>query len=208
MRYILSGSLRRADKRLRIAVELIDAASETALWSDRFNLELEDLFDLQDEIAGAVASRLSRQIDIAERRQESPHPRDMRAYGLVVRGRHLILKFTKEANWHARRLFEEAIEYAPEYGRAFSALSRTHNLDWRYAWSQRRRTRSNRPSSLLAAPRNSTVWTLSGYAELGYAKLYSRQHDEALVGICAGAWRSTRTTADIIVGICRCAGLR
>ena len=59
VRYILSGSLRRADKRLRIAVELIDAASESVLWSDRFNVEVEDLFDLQDEIAGAVAARLS-----------------------------------------------------------------------------------------------------------------------------------------------------
>ncbi len=78
VRYILGGSLRRADKRLRIAVELIDAASESALWSDRFNVELEDLFDLQDEIAGAVAARLSIQIDVAERRQESPHPRDLR----------------------------------------------------------------------------------------------------------------------------------
>ncbi len=74
------------------------------LWSDRFSLELEELFDLQEEIAGAVAARLSIQIDLAERRQESPYPRDMRAYGLVLRGQHLIFKFTKAANWHARRL--------------------------------------------------------------------------------------------------------
>ena len=181
VRYILSGSLRRADKRLRIAVELIDAASETALWSDRFNLELEDLFDMQDEIAGAVASRLSSQIDMAERRQESPHPRDMRAYGLVVRGRHLILKFTKEANWHARRLFEEAIEFAPEYGRAFSALSRTHNLDWRYAWSAT--PQDSLESAIVLARRAKEFDRLDahGFAELGYAKLYSKQLEEALV---------------------------
>ena len=181
VRYILGGSLRRADKRLRIAVELIDAATETALWSDRFNLELEDLFDLQDEIAGAVAARLSTQIDIAERRQELPHPRDMRAYGLVVRGRHLILKFTKEANWHARRLFEEAIEFAPEYGRAFSALSRTHNLDWRYAWSAT--PKDSLESAIVLARRAKELDRLDahGFAELGYAKLYSKQHDEALV---------------------------
>ena len=180
VRYILSGSLRRADKRLRIAVELIDAATETALWSDRFNLELEALFDLQDEIAGAVASRLSSQIDIAERRQELPHPRDMRAYGLVVRGRHLILKFTKEANWHARRLFEEAIEFAPEYGRAFSALSRTHNLDWRYSWSAK--PEDSLESAIVLARRAKEFDRLdaSGYAELGYAKLYRKQLEEAL----------------------------
>ncbi len=181
MRYILSGSLRRADKRLRIAVELIDAATETALWSDRFNLELEDLFDLQDEIAGAVASRLSSQIDIAEQRQESPHPRDMRAYGLVVRGRHLILKFTKEANWHARRLFEEAIEFAPEYGRAFSALSRTHNLDWRYAWSATPQDSLELAIVLARRAKEFDRLDAHGFAELGYAKLYSKQLEEALV---------------------------
>jgi adenylate cyclase len=179
VRYILGGSLRRAGKRLRIAVELIDAASDGVLWSDRFNVELEELFDLQDEITGSVAARLSIQIDFAERRQESPYPRDMRAYGLVVRGQRLILKFTKEANWHARRLFEEAAEYAPEYSRAFSALSRTHNLDWRYAWSQKPRESLEAAVGLARRAKELDRLDARGFAELAYAKLYSRQHDEA-----------------------------
>ncbi len=180
VRYILSGSLRRADRRLRITVELIDAGSEGVVWSDRFNVELEELFDLQEEIAGAVAARLSIQIDIVEQRLESPNPRDLRAYGLVVRGRHLIQKFTKEANWHARRLFEEAIEFAPEYSRAHSALSRTHNLDWRYAWSTT--PKASLESAIVFARRAREFDRLDagGFAELGYAKLYRRQHDEAL----------------------------
>ncbi len=180
VRYILGGSLRRADKRLRIAIELIDAASESALWSDRFNVELEELFDLQDEIAGAVAARLSIQIDFAERRQESSYPRDMRAYGLVLRGQHLIPKFTKEANWHARRLFEEAAEYAPEYSRAFSALSRTHNLDWRYAWSDKPRESLEAAVALARRAKELDRLDARGFSELAYAKLYSRQHDEAM----------------------------
>ena len=87
-----------------------------------------------------------------------------------MRGRHLILKFTKEANSHARRLFEEAIDFAPEYSRAHSALSRTHNLDWRYAWSESPKIRSNRPLYLLAAPRNLDRLDARGFAELGYAQ--------------------------------------
>jgi TolB-like protein/Tfp pilus assembly protein PilF len=180
VRYILGGSLRRADKRLRIAVELIDAAAETALWSDRFSVEVEDLFDLQDEIAGAVAARLSIQIDIAEQRQESPHPRDMRAYGLVVRGHHLVLRYAKDANRHARRLFEEAIDIAPEYSRAHSGLSRTYNHDWRYSWSKS--PEESLDSAIVYARRAKALDRLDarGFAELGYAKLYSKQHDEAL----------------------------
>jgi adenylate cyclase len=180
VRYILGGSLRRAGKRLRIAVELIDAASESVLWSDRFNVELEELFDIQDEITGSVAARLSIQIDYAERRQESPFPRDMRAYGLVLRGQHLILRFTREANWHARRLFEEAVEYAPEYSRAFSALSRTHNLDWRYAWSSEPKDSLEAAVSLARRAQELDRLDARGFSELAYAKLYSRQHDEAM----------------------------
>jgi adenylate cyclase len=180
VRYILSGSLRRADRRLRIAVELIDGASESVLWSDRFNVELDELFDLQDEIAGSVAARLSIQIDFAERRQESPYPRNMRAYGLVLRGQHLILKFTKEANWHARRLFEEAAEYAPDYSRVFSALSRSHNLDWRYAWSADPRGSLEAAVALARRAKELDPLDARGFSELAYAKLYSRQHDEAI----------------------------
>jgi adenylate cyclase len=180
VRYILWGSFRRAGQRLRIAFELIDAANESVLWSDRFTVELEELFDLQDEIAGAVASRLSIQIDLAEWRQQSRYPQDMRAYGLVVRGQHLILKFNKMGNWHARRLFEEALEYAPEYSRAHSALSRTHNLDWRYAWSST--PGQSLESAIVFARRAKEFDRLDarGFAELGYARLYRRQHREAI----------------------------
>jgi len=179
-RYLLNGSLRRADKRLRIAVELIDTASESVLWSDRFRVELEDLFDLQDEIAGAVAARLSVQIDFAEWRQESAYPRDMRAYGLLVRGQHLVLKFNKEANAHARRLFEEAIELAPQYSRAYSSISRTHNLDWRYSWSANPDDSLESAIAFARAAKKLDRLDARGFAELGYALLYRRRHDEAL----------------------------
>ncbi len=180
VRYILTGSLRRADKRLRIAVQLIDAASESTLWSDRLDVQLDDLFDLQEEIAGAVAARMSVQIDMAEQKQESYYPQDMRAYGLVLRGGQLLLKFTKESNRHARRLYEEAIDIAPDYSRAHSALSKTHNHDWRYSWS----TSPNESlESAIAFARRAKAFDrldARGFAELGYALLYSKQIDGAL----------------------------
>ena len=180
VRYVLDGSLRRAGKRLRIAVQLVDAASESVLWSDRFSGDVEDLFDLQEEVAGAVASRLSVQIDFAERRQESYYPRDMRAYGLVTRGQHLILQFRKEANLHARRLFDEALEIAPEYSRAHSAMSRTHNLDWRYSWSD---APDDSLEAAIALARGAVALDpldARGFAELGNAELYKKQLDESL----------------------------
>jgi len=182
VRYILGGSLRRADRRLRIAVELIDAETAGVLWSDRFSVTIDELFDVQDEIAGAVAARLSVQIDMVEQRQRSYYPRDMRAHGLVLRGQHLILQFNKVSNLHARRLFEEASELAPDYSRAHSSMSRTHNLDWRYSWSAAPLDSLQLALNLARRSTELDRFDARGFAEVGYALLYKRRHLESLAG--------------------------
>jgi DNA-binding SARP family transcriptional activator len=180
IRYLLSGNLRRAGKRMRIGVELIDAESEAVLWSDHFCIDGEELFDLQDEITGTVAARLAVQIDFADRQHESQCPRDMRAYSLVLRGYQLIQQYAKEANAHARRLFEEAIGIAPEYGCAYRALSRTHNLDWRYSWSAEPDRSLNTAVDLARRAVHLDPLDARGYAELGFAYLYKQRHDESI----------------------------
>jgi adenylate cyclase len=158
---------------------------------------MEELSDLQEEITGAVASRLAVQIDLAERRQESYYPSDMRAYGLVLRGRHLITRFTKEANAHARRLFEEAIAIAPDYGRAYSAMSRTHNLDWRYSWSPEPDLSLDTAVDLARNAIQLDRLDARAFAELGFAHLYKKQHDDSLADY-ARAMALNPNDADII----------
>lgn len=179
-RYLLGGSLLRAGRNLRAVVQLIEAESENVIWSDRFDVGLDQLFEIQDEITGAVASRLSVQIDFAEHRYEATRPRDMRSYGLVIRGHAMVLRFSRSANLHARRLFEEAAELAPAYARARSAISRTHNLDWRYAWSKD-------PTASLQTAVETARHAIQldrldsrAFAELGFANLYRKRHDESL----------------------------
>lgn len=179
-RYLLGGSLRQLGKRLRVAVELIDTDHEHVIWSDRFDFGLEELFDWQDEITATVASRLALQIDLAQLRRESRDPQDMRGYGLVLRGQQLILGFTKEANAHARRLFEEALELAPEFGRTYSAISRTHNLDWRYEWSPSPVASLDAAVEFARRAIERDPLDARGYAELGYAYLYRKRIDESV----------------------------
>ena len=178
--YLLSGSLQRAGKKVRVTVELIDAGTEAVVWFDRFHDEIDQLFEIQDEITGAVASRLSIQIDLAEHRREALHPPDMRSYGLVLRGQQMVLSITKEANAYGRGLFEEAIRCAPGYARAHSASSRTHNIDWRYSWSAD--PRASLDTAVAVAQRAIFLDRLDAhaFAELGFAHLYSKHIDEAL----------------------------
>ena len=179
-RYILGGSLRRSDKRLRIVVELRDAGSDSVVWSDRFDIVINELFELLDEVTAAVASRLAVQIDMAEHRQQAQSPSNMPAYGLVLRGQQLVLRFNRESNTLARRLFQEAIGIAPDFSRAHSAVSRTHNLDWRYSWSLA--PEDSLTTALDLARRAIELDRLDarGFAELGFSSLYTREHDESL----------------------------
>jgi TolB-like protein/class 3 adenylate cyclase/Flp pilus assembly protein TadD len=180
VRYLLGGSLRRAGKRLRVAVQLTGAELENVLWSDRFEIGIDELFELQDEIAGAVASRLAVQIDFAQQKQESQYPRDMRAYGLVLRGHQLVQRYTKEANAHARLLFDEALGFSRNYGRAYGGLSRTHNLDWRYSWSAKPNSSLDAAVDLAQKAIQLDPLDARGFAELGFAMLYQKRHEESL----------------------------
>lgn len=178
--YLLSGSLRRSGKRIRIGVELIAAESESVVWSDRFDIDRDEILDFLDEITTSVASRLAIQVDEAEGHREAYHPTDMHAYGLALRSQKLMLRFTKEANAHARHLLEEALELAPGYARAYAALSRTHNLDWRYCWSLEPKLSLETAISLALNAVQLDSLDARAFAELGFSHLYGKQHDQAL----------------------------
>jgi adenylate cyclase len=178
--YLLSGSLRRSGKRIRIGIELIATEAETVVWSDRFDINREEILDILDEITASVASRLAIQVDEAESRREAYYPTDMRAYGLALRSHRLMLQFTKEANAHARHLLEEAIELAPGYARAHAGLARTHNLDWRYCWSSDPKLSLQTAVDLALRAVRLDPLDAWAFGELGFAHLYGKQHSQAL----------------------------
>lgn len=122
--HILDGSVRRSGLRVRIFAELVDAATATRLWSDRFDRELTDVFALQDEIAGAVAAALS----IAFTPAAAVEPIDPEAYDLYLRERDLAID--RDAQAQRIHLLERAVERAPRFAGAWAALchARVHQL--------------------------------------------------------------------------------
>src|SRR5204862_3847360 len=86
VRYVLEGSVRKAGGRVRITAQLIDAETGAHLWADRFDGSLEDVFDLQDKIAGSVAGVIEPAVQAAEIRRSSKRPtNDLTAYDLYLR---------------------------------------------------------------------------------------------------------------------------
>jgi adenylate cyclase len=137
VRYVLEGSVRKVENRVRITAQLVDATTGYHLWSERYDWELKDIFALQDEVRQKIVLALKVKLTSEEQERFKRFPTDnLEAYDHVLRGVEYIYRFTKEANAQARQLFERAIALDPHYAGACALLGLTYWLDWLYQWSQ------------------------------------------------------------------------
>ena len=119
VRYVAEGSVRKAGNRVRVTVQLIDAATGTHVWVERYDRDLEDIFTIQDEVAQAIAATLPGRLEAADlERAERKPPENLAAYECVLTGKILHHRVTKEDNAEALRLLNRAIELDPHYAHA------------------------------------------------------------------------------------------
>ena len=120
VRYVLEGSIRKSGNRVRIAGQLIDAATGTHLWADRFDGALEDVFDLQDQVTTNVVGAIAPRLEQAEIERAKRKPTEsLDAYDLYLRGLSTIRQFSSEAISESLRLCHRAIELDPEFAAAY-----------------------------------------------------------------------------------------
>jgi serine/threonine protein kinase/tetratricopeptide (TPR) repeat protein len=123
---IVEGSVRKAANRLRVTVQLTDVERDRRIWSERYDGQLEDVFDMQDAIARMVVDALRRQIGAAEEDELVNTPAtDVRAYDFYLRGRHLLYRFGKKNLLEAVRQFSLAVEIDPAYAPAYAGMADT-----------------------------------------------------------------------------------
>jgi|SoiMethySBSTD1v2_1073268.scaffolds.fasta_scaffold64992_3 TolB-like protein/Tfp pilus assembly protein PilF len=130
---VLEGSVRKSGDRLRVTAQLINASDGYHLWSERYDSEMRDVFDLQDEITTAVIKALKVQLLGKEEEQADQmaalieqlkdHSRDLQAYQLYLRGRYFLNKFTTADALRAVKVFEEALEREPRLALAHAGLA-------------------------------------------------------------------------------------
>jgi adenylate cyclase len=125
--YVLEGSVRRAGSQVRITGQLVDALSGTHVWAGHFDGSLEDVFQLQDQIALSVAAVIEPALQAAEiRRSTAQSTNDVTAYDLYLRALAAFFPVTKEGVIEAQRLLEQAIEIDPHYAPALSWAAHCH----------------------------------------------------------------------------------
>jgi TolB-like protein/Flp pilus assembly protein TadD len=121
--HVLEGSVRKAGNTVRVTAQLIDAQTDTHLWSDTYDRELDDVFAIQDEIASQVAEALNLALFGVSGAQR---PVNLNAYTLYLQGRHLTQTGTPENLESAETMLKEALTLDPNYSEAWIALAQVY----------------------------------------------------------------------------------
>jgi TolB-like protein/Flp pilus assembly protein TadD len=127
VKYVLEGSIRVGADRLRVSAQLIEAASRSHVWAERFDREPSDLFSLQDEIVRTLVAAVEPELDDAERRNAtSASPERLDAWGAYHRGMWHVYRFTRQDTEQALAFFMKAIEAAPTDASGWTGRSFAH----------------------------------------------------------------------------------
>ncbi|WP_375776871.1 adenylate/guanylate cyclase domain-containing protein [Bradyrhizobium sp. ma5] len=180
-RYLLEGSVRKLGNRIRLTAQLIDSRDGSHLWADRFDGELDDVFDLQDRITREIVEALEVQLTVGERarvwRKRSGSPL---AYEYVLKGRALYVNFARQTHAQGRKLLEEALEINPAFMPALYLLGLTLTDQARFGWAKDED--ETYQAALDCADRALAVDPGFGeaYLVIGYVRTFQRRHDEAV----------------------------
>jgi len=151
--YLLTGSLRRAGSRLRINAELVDIATNFPLWSERYDREMADVFEVQDEIARKIAEALRITLSPQEEQALARKPTEnLQAYDLYLRGKSYARRVTRQDTEFALQMFESAVALDPQFALAHAAIAYTcAQYHWHFerapAWIDRARAASAKASA-------------------------------------------------------------
>jgi serine/threonine protein kinase/Flp pilus assembly protein TadD len=122
--FILEGSLRRAGNRLRITAQLVETHTGHTVWADRFDREMKDVFEVQDEIARSISQALRIKLSPQEEKAIARKPTESaQAYDYYLRGRQYFHQFRRKGFDFARQMFARAIVIDPRYARAYAGVA-------------------------------------------------------------------------------------
>ena len=152
--FVLGGSLRRSGTRLRINTQLMDAKKDFPLWSERYDREMQDVFEVQDEIAQKIAEALRVTLSPQEQQALAAKPTEnLQAYDLYLRGKSFARRLSRQDLEFALQMFENAVSLDPGFALAYAALANAcaqyhYHYERESTWIERAVAASRRASAL------------------------------------------------------------
>jgi len=178
--YVVEGSVRKDGSRVRISAQLIDVATGSHVWAERYDRELADVFAVQDEITEAIVAAIEPQLYAAENvRARRKAPESLDAWELVMRAMSHFWRMTREDNIAAQKLLEQAIAIDPNYAQALAVLAVSRTFGARMGWEDTRDSAEFAERAGLAAIRadGEDPWA---HVALGAAYSYLDRIEDAL----------------------------
>jgi adenylate cyclase len=181
VRYVLEGSVRRAEERVRITVQLIDALKGHHVWAERYDRLVKDIFVVQDEITMEILKALQVKLTAGDKASLIGKGTDnLEAYQKCLKALEEYERFSREGNILARQLCEEAIALAPDYPSAYRILGWTHFSDATYGWSKSRSESFKKAVELAQKTLELDDTQAAAHCLLGMIYLFQRQYDRAI----------------------------
>jgi eukaryotic-like serine/threonine-protein kinase len=147
---ILDGTVRRAGSRVRVTVQLVDARNGFQLWSERYDRQMEDIFEVQDEISRAIAEQLK----VTLGTKVKPATKNLDAYELYLKGRHFCIQRLASTVRLGMQCFQQAIEIDPQFGLAYAGLADCYGILRVYGWIS---AEEGKPPALAAVTKASAL---------------------------------------------------
>ncbi len=179
VRYVLQGSVRRTQSKLRVNAQLIDARSGVHLWAERYDREMQDVLEVQDEIAARIVGALEVKLTEEEKQRTARrYTNSADAYDAFLRGQDHYVRYTQEDNLQAQAAYQRAIDLDPDFARAYSALALTYATGQRFwrtdpAVARERALTLAEKAVALDAASPQTYWVL------GFVHLYRHEFAQA-----------------------------
>ena len=132
-RYIIGGSVRRAQDSVRITVQLVDVVTNRQVWGDTYKGKLDDIFEIQEQVAKQIVEALKLKLSFTEKLSLTKRQTvNVQAYDFYLRGQEYLYRLTKRSVEYAIQLFEKAIELDPRYAAAYAACSSAYGQMYQY----------------------------------------------------------------------------
>jgi adenylate cyclase len=181
VRYVLEGSVQKADRRLRITAQLIDAVSGYHLWGERYDRDMEDIFLLQDDVTEKIIAALRVKVEKAEIERVLRKPSEsLEAYDYALRGRAYVYATTKEQNARAQECFKVAIDLDPRFAGAYVGLGWACFNNWVHRWITDPQSSLDTAIELAQKAIVLDPSLPSAYRLLGECHLWKRQYEQAI----------------------------
>jgi adenylate cyclase len=180
VRYVLEGSVRKAGTRVRVTAQLIDSTSGGHVWASRYDRELTDIFDIQDELTKEIVAALKLKLTSGEQdRMAQRRNIDVRAFELYLRGREQAWQATRTSLIAARELLERAIAIDPDYAAPRAAVAMTHVLDYANGFSSDPEQSLKKGLELAQKAIDMDDEEPTGHYALGAVYMWSKDLDQA-----------------------------